>query len=45
LAYKLAKEPKELFIVKGATHMTMYDYPEHVNQAVNKLVPFFKKNI
>lgn len=44
-AYELAKSKKELFIVKGATHMTMYDKPDHVAQAVQKLSQFFKKNI
>lgn len=44
-AYELAKSEKELFVVKGATHMTMYDQPDHVDQAVQKLSLFFKKNI
>ncbi|GAB3214729.1 alpha/beta hydrolase [Pseudaeromonas pectinilytica] len=44
-AYELANSKKELFVVKGATHMTLYDQPEHVDQAVKKLAPFFKQNI
>jgi len=42
-AYKLAKGPKDLFIVEGATHMAMYDVQEYVNQAVGKLSEFFGK--
>lgn len=43
--YRLAKGPKELFIVKGATHMTLYDIPEHVAQAVDRLAPFYRENL
>ena len=38
-----AQEPKELFIVKGATHMDMYDKPQFVTPAVAKLAEFFGK--
>lgn len=38
-----AQEPKELFIVKGATHMDMYDKPQFVTPAVAKLAKFFGK--
>ncbi|PJJ08322.1 hypothetical protein CLU83_1582 [Flavobacterium sp. 1] len=41
-AYNLAKGEKELFIVEGATHIALYDVPEYVEQAVNKMVEFFK---
>lgn len=41
-AYELAKGKKELFIVDGATHIAMYDIPEYVEQAVNKMAEFFK---
>lgn len=40
-AYALSKGPKELFVVEGATHVALYDVPEYVDQAVEKLVPFF----
>ena len=40
-AYALSKGPKELFVVEGATHVALYDAPEYVDQAVEKLVPFF----
>jgi fermentation-respiration switch protein FrsA (DUF1100 family) len=42
-AFKLAKGPKELFIVDGATHMSMYD--KDVNKAMPKLTAFFGKNL
>jgi uncharacterized protein len=40
LAYEKAKEPKELFIVDGATHIDLYDHGEHV---VPKLTGFMEK--
>ena len=40
-AYDNAKEPKELFWVDGATHMSMYHNEEHINQATEKLDEFF----
>ena len=36
---------KELFVVDGATHMTLYDGPAHVGQAVAKLSTFFADNL
>jgi fermentation-respiration switch protein FrsA (DUF1100 family) len=45
VAYDLAKGKKELVTVKGATHMSLYDQPDHVGQAVQKLSPFFKNNL
>lgn len=44
-AYEKAKEPKELFKVEGATHISLYDKPEHVGPAVEKLTAFFQKNL
>ncbi|WP_321477357.1 alpha/beta hydrolase [uncultured Paludibaculum sp.] len=38
---KKAKEPKELYVVEGATHMDMYDRPQFVTPAVAKLAAFF----
>lgn len=40
-----AKEPKELFIVNGATHMDMYDKPQFVGPAVAKLEDFFGQHL
>lgn len=42
-ALNLAKGPKELFIVDGATHMTMYD--KDADKAMPKLTEFFGKNL
>ena len=44
-AYQKAKGGKELFIVDGATHMTLYDGKEHVEAAIGKLSPFFKRTL
>lgn len=42
---KAASKQKELFIIKGATHMDLYDGKEYVPQVVNKLTAFFSKNL
>jgi len=34
-----------LFVVKGATHVDLYDKPEFVSQVVAKLVEFFDKSV
>ncbi|MGL5637975.1 MAG: hypothetical protein ACRCXX_00115 [Cetobacterium sp.] len=44
-AYLLANEPKEIFFVEGATHISLYDIPEYVNQAVDKMTQFYKENL
>jgi fermentation-respiration switch protein FrsA (DUF1100 family) len=36
---------KDLFIVDGASHYDLYDKPEYVNQAVEKLEAFYKENL
>ncbi|MDV7137248.1 alpha/beta hydrolase [Maribacter sp. TH_r10] len=36
---------KELFLIKGATHIETYWKPEYVDQAVNKLVDFYQNNL
>ena len=41
--YEAASEPKELFEVKGATHVSLYDIDEDVDQAVAKMDEFFAK--
>jgi uncharacterized protein len=38
-----ARQPKELFIVEGATHIDLYDRPQYVTPAVAKLKDFFDK--
>jgi len=42
-AYKLAKEPKELYIVKGAGHVDLYDQVHLI--PFDKLQSFFTKNL
>jgi len=44
-AYSLAQGEKELFVVDGATHIAMYDVPEYVDQAVDKLTAFYSQNL
>ncbi|NQD63487.1 alpha/beta hydrolase, partial [Enterobacter sp. CM29] len=44
-AYDNAKEPKELVIIPGASHFDLYDKPQFVNPALNKLAEFFSKNL
>ena len=43
--YSKAREPKELFIVDGASHIDMYDKLQFVAPAVEKLKKFFEKNL
>ena len=40
-AIEKAAEPKELFVVEGGTHISMYHKDEHVTPAVAKLTAFF----
>jgi len=43
--YSKAREPKELFIVDGASHIDMYDKLQFVAPAVEKLKKFFEQNL
>lgn len=40
-----AAEPKELFVVDGATHVDLYDLDQYVTPAVGKLDEFFGKGL
>ena len=40
-----AKEPKELFVIDGATHIDLYDRPQFVTPAVAKLKEFFGRHL
>jgi hypothetical protein len=40
-AYSKAAQPKKLFIVPGATHVDLYDRPQYVGQAIEKLTKFY----
>lgn len=42
-AYKMAKNPRELYVIPNATHIDLYDVPQYVDKAVTKLDSFFKK--
>ena len=42
-AYEKAVEPKELFVVPGATHVDLYDQPEYLKITLPKLDAFFKQ--
>ncbi|WP_439678394.1 alpha/beta hydrolase [Embleya sp. MST-111070] len=44
-AVEKAKEPKELFVVDGGTHVSLYDRDAHVAPAVAKLTEFFGKHL
>lgn len=44
-AYDRSKKPKELIIIPGASHFDLYDKPQFVNPALNKLAEFFSKNL
>ena len=41
--YEACSEPKELFEVKGASHVSLYDIDEDVDPAVDKMDEFFSK--
>lgn len=42
-AYNRAAEPKELFVVPGATHIDLYDQPEYLAITMPKLESSFKE--
>jgi alkanesulfonate monooxygenase SsuD/methylene tetrahydromethanopterin reductase-like flavin-dependent oxidoreductase (luciferase family) len=42
-AIEKANEPKELFVIDGATHIDMYDRPQFVPQAITELTDFYAK--
>jgi fermentation-respiration switch protein FrsA (DUF1100 family) len=41
--YNRAKEPRELFLISGASHMDLYDKPQYVTPVISKLKDFFDK--
>lgn len=42
-AYNKAAEPKELFVVAGASHVDLYDRPQYLAVSIPKLDIFFKQ--
>jgi fermentation-respiration switch protein FrsA (DUF1100 family) len=44
-AFAKAQQPKELMIVPGASHFDLYDKPQYVTPAVDRLAKFFGKHL
>ncbi|MDR1769069.1 MAG: alpha/beta hydrolase [Hungatella sp.] len=42
---RAASTKKDLFILEGVSHYDLYDQPEPVRQAVEKLVSFYRENL
>lgn len=42
---RAASRKKEILVVEGYSHYDLYDKPEPVKIALNKLIPFFKENL
>ncbi len=42
---RAASEKKELLVIKGYSHYQLYDQPEPVKQAMEKVIPFFRENL
>ena len=42
--YDKVTSEKEYHVVEGASHVSLYDNPEHVDQAVNIITDFFSKH-
>lgn len=42
---RAASKDKEMVVVPGASHYELYDQPEPVRQALEKMIPFFKKHL
>ncbi|MBW3731338.1 alpha/beta hydrolase [Aeromonas dhakensis] len=45
LLARAASTDKTLHVVEGANHMSMYDVPKYVDEAVSVLAPFFKAKL
>ncbi|MFF3373975.1 alpha/beta hydrolase [Streptomyces sp. NPDC002680] len=43
--WKLAPNPVDLMVIDGAGHYEMYDEPEYVDAAVDRLVAFYSNNL
>jgi fermentation-respiration switch protein FrsA (DUF1100 family) len=44
-AYSRAAEPKELFVVPGASHVDLYDVPEYMSVSLAKMDSFFREHL
>jgi hypothetical protein len=45
LIARAASTDKQLYVVDGANHMSLYDVPHYVAEAVAALAPFFKRTL
>lgn len=45
MAIEKAKEPKELFLIRGASHIDLYDKEQFVGPAVEKIEAFFNQHL
>jgi fermentation-respiration switch protein FrsA (DUF1100 family) len=43
--YEKAREPRELHVIEGATHIDLYDRPQFVTPAVGKLADFSGRHL
>ncbi|MEU0524193.1 alpha/beta hydrolase [Streptomyces niveus] len=43
--WKLAPTPVDLMVIDGAGHYEMYDEPEYLDAAVDRLVDFYLNNL
>jgi fermentation-respiration switch protein FrsA (DUF1100 family) len=44
-AYAKAQQLKELMVIPGASHFDLYDKPQYVTPAVDKMAEFFGKHL
>ena len=40
-----AREPKELPVIEGATHIDLYDRPQFVTPAIEELTEFYGRHL
>lgn len=45
LIARAAGDDKQMHVVKGANHMSLYDQAEYVDEAVSALLPFFERTL
>jgi fermentation-respiration switch protein FrsA (DUF1100 family) len=45
LLARAASQDKTLHVVEGANHMSLYDVPQYVDEAVAQLAPFFQRTL
>lgn len=45
LLARAASADKRMHVVEGANHMSLYDVPKYVDEAISQLVPFFRAKL